>query len=478
MASNIREAKMSHHQTSILLVEDTLPLAQMYEGFLCAEGYGVTAKTMGLDAIAWLKEEKPAAVVLDLHLPDIHGLEVLEQAKKLYPELPIIVVTVNNSIDVAVEAMQRGAHDYIVKPFSSARLMATLRNALQHKALAREVAEWRQAVGCDHFHHFIGRSPPMQAVYRAIDAVAASKASVFLLGENGTGKEMAAQALHQAGPRRSKPFMAINCAAIPRELMESALFGHVKGAFTGAVSDFSGAARTAHGGTLFLDEICEMPIEMQTKLLRFVQSGEVMPVGGSRMEMVDVRIIAATNRNPQEEVAARRFREDLFYRLHIVPIEMPPLRDRGDDLDILASHFLARFNAEEGKKFTTLSPEVLALLRRYEWPGNVRQLENVIRNVVVLNAGSIVTQDMLPKDLKEFADKLVLPAANQNRVGIVNVADARVKPLWLIEKSAILLALAEVGQDIPRAAALLEISPSTLYRKLQAWRDETPIKVV
>jgi two-component system repressor protein LuxO len=471
---------MSRSRLPILLVEDTLPVAQLYEEYLRAAGYEVVTHATGLGAIAWLKENAPSAIVLDLHLPDINGLEVLAQTQTLYPALPVIVATVNNSVDVAVEAMRRGAYDYIVKPFSASRLTVTLRNALEHKDLVAEVVEWRQTVGQERFHNFIGRSPAMQAVYRALDAVAASKASVFLLGENGTGKEMAAQALHQASPRRNKPFHALNCAAIPHDLMESTLFGHMKGSFTGAVSDFAGAARAAHGGTLFLDEICDMPIQMQTKLLRFVQTGEVMPIGGMRAEFVDVRIIAATNRNPQEEVAAQRFREDLFYRLHVVPIEMPPLRERGEDMDMLAAHFLARFNAEEGKNFTTLSPEVAALFRRHEWPGNVRQLENVIRNVVVLQEGSIVTEEMLPKDMKLFAGEMAVPAANQNLSRAASApAPSAIKPLWLTEKDAIRQALEHVGHDIPRAAALLEVSPSTLYRKLQAWRiDEAPLAAV
>lgn len=464
---------MPHSHTNVLLVEDTLPLAQLYEEYLRNDGHGVVTHATGLGAVDWLKLNQPSAIILDLHLPDINGLEVLEQARKMYPNLPIIVATVNNSIEVAVEAMQRGAHDYLVKPFPATRLTVTLRNALENKALAKEVNEWRQAIGCKAYHRIIGQSPAMQAVYRTLDAVAASKASIFLLGENGTGKEMAAEALHQASPRRAKPFIALNCGAIPEELMESTLFGHVKGSFTGAVSDYAGAARAAQGGTLFLDEICEMPIEMQTKLLRFVQTGEVMPVGGARPEFVDVRIISATNRDPREEIAARRFREDLFYRLHVVPVEMPPLRDRGDDLDMLVTHFLAKFNVEERKSFTTLSPEVRSLFRRYEWPGNVRQLENVIRSIVVLNEGPVVTEAMLPKDLKTFAAACVLPAANQNITidsGIVPLG--LVKPLWQTEKEAIMAALATVGQDIPRAAALLEVSASTLYRKLQAWRAE------
>jgi len=471
---------MTRSQKPILLVEDTLPLAKLYEAYLTDAGYTVATEMTGLGAITWLKEQAPAAIVLDLLLPDVNGLEVLDQARKLYPHLPVIVATINNSVDVAVEAMRRGAYDFIVKPFPAARLTTTLVNALDHKALSSEVHEWRQAVGQEKFHNFIGRSPLMQAVYRTLDAVAPSKASVFLLGENGTGKEMAARALHDASPRRDKPFIAINCAAIPRDLMESTLFGHRKGAFTGAVSDYAGAAKSAKDGTLFLDEICEMPIEMQTKLLRFVQTGEVTPVGDARAECIDVRIVAATNRDVREEVARGRFREDLYYRLHVVPIEMPPLHERGEDIAMLAAHFLARFNAEEGKNFTSLSPEVAALFRRYEWPGNVRQMENVLRYMVVLNDGPLLTEAMLPKDLQEFVADSAIPAANQNRTrNVTPPVTGPVKPLWLVEKESIMQALDHVGQDIPRAAALLEVSPSTLYRKLQAWKTtDAPLAAV
>ena len=458
----------------VLLVEDTAPLACIYQQYLQADGYKVVTEDVGRGAMARLDHGAPVALILDLLLPDVNGLEVLDYAHRLYPDLPIIVVTVTNSIDVAVEAMRRGAYDYIVKPFTSTRLTTTLRNALEHKDLAREVTEWRQILGHEKFHRFVGQSPAMQSVYRTIDAVAASKASVFLLGENGTGKEMAAEAIHRASPRRDQPFVPLNCAAIPHDLLESTIFGHVKGAFTGAVSDQIGAAKAAHGGTLFLDEICEMPVDLQTKLLRFVQTGEIMPVGGQRADYVDVRIISATNRDPAEEIANRRFREDLFYRLHVVPVELPPLRDRGDDVLILASHFLARFNAEETKSFTGLSPEVASLFRRYEWPGNVRQLENVLRNVVVLHDGPTVTEDLLPKNFQDFIATRDVPAANQNAIRLQAQAapDEAIQPLWLMEKQAILAALDHTGHDIPRAAVLLEVSPSTLYRKLQAWKAE------
>ncbi|HEU0117241.1 MAG TPA: sigma-54 dependent transcriptional regulator [Alphaproteobacteria bacterium] len=461
---------------TILLVEDTAPLARIYEDYLRQDRYDVIVAEDGHSALNILSKSPPAGIVLDLLLPDINGLEVLEQSRHQYPEIPVVVATINNSIDVAVEAMKRGAYDFIVKPFPAARLTITLRNALERKQLTSEVAEWRQMVGQEKFQNFVGQSGVMQAVYRSIDAVAPSKASVFLLGENGTGKELAAQSIHNAGPRRSKPFIAVNCAAIPHDLIETTLFGHIKGAFTGAISDQPGAAMQAHCGTLFLDEICEMPIDMQAKLLRFAQSGEVTAVGSSRTEFADVRIIAATNRDPLIEIESRRLREDLYYRLHVLPIEMPALRDRDEDVLMLAQHFLARFNVEEGKHFTGFSPDVLRLFRRYDWPGNVRQLENVIRNVVVLNEGSMVTERMLPHNLQRFVQESK-PKEIHDLVLVDFKSSDSVKPLWIAEKEAIMHALEFTRHDITQAAALLEVSPSTLYRKLQLWRNPEALVV-
>lgn len=467
-------------QKSILLVEDTAPLAMIYEEYLQAEGFKVVTCSTGQQALDLLATTQPAALVLDLLLPDMNGMQVLEQTHALSPDLPIIVATVSNSIDIAVGAMRRGAYDYIVKPFTAERLITTIRHALEHKALLSEVAEWRQMVGQSQYFNFVGQSAPMQAVYRVIDSVAQSKASVFLQGENGTGKELAAEAIHRASLRRDKPFIAINCAAIPYDLMESLIFGHVKGAFTGAIQDQPGAAKRAHGGTLFLDEICEMPLDMQAKFLRFAQTGEITPIGGNKSEIVDVRLIAATNRNPLEEVAHHRFREDLYYRLHVVPIELPPLRERGDDIVMLANHFLTRFSREDGKNFTSLSPEVTTLFRRYDWPGNVRQLENVLHNIVVLHNGTLVTEDMLPKDLRSFIEKNPESPLSSNGIKEVIGTDIKndlVQPLWLVEKNTILHALELTRQDVTRAAAMLEVSPSTLYRKLQAWKDSSVQKI-
>jgi len=481
---NVETNMHNLHKHTILLVEDTPPLAHLYEAYLTEEKYNVVVIDCGQKALTELDIGTPQAIVLDLLLPDINGLEVLTYARKLYPDLPIIVVTVTNSVNVAVEAMRLGAYDYIVKPFPPQRLTITLNNALERRELANEVKEWRQLVGQGRFYNFVGQSSAMQAIYRTIDAVGPSKVSVFIKGENGTGKELAAQAIHEASPRRNKPFIALNCAAIPRDLMESTIFGHIKGAFTGAVSDHMGAARSANGGTLFLDEICELPLEMQTKLLRFAQTGEVLPVGSNKVDYVDVRILSATNRDPVNEILNKRFREDLYYRLHVVPIDMPALRERDDDVLYLALHFMTRFNAEENKQFIGLDPEVMGLFRSYDWPGNVRQLENVIRNVIVLNDGARITMEMMPKDLKTFAAENPIPAANQNLPPLSDLEptlddDALIKPLWQTERDAIMSALAHTGDDIARAAILLEVSTSTIYRKLSYWRSlESPSSAV
>jgi two-component system repressor protein LuxO len=316
-------------------------------------------------------------------------------------------------------------------------------------------------------------SGPMRLVYDQIAHAAKSKATVFITGESGTGKEVCAETIHTLGPRSGQPFIPINCAAIPRDLMESELFGHVKGAFTGAIADREGAASLAKGGTLFLDEIAEMTPDMQTKLLRFLQDQSFMKVGGSKLEHTDIRIICATNRDPFVEMRAGRFREDLFYRLHIIPIDMPPLRLRGDDILALAALFLNRFADEEGKHFDAIAPDAQTALCRYGWPGNIRQLQNVMRHIAVMRDSGPVTADDLPETLlhdrffpppAEGAPSLSYPAmGDSDRMAI--------KPLAVVERAAIEQALAFYGGNITRAASALGVSPSTLYRKKMAWDE-------
>lgn len=465
---------------TILVVEDNPPLARLYREYLESEGHKVEVVGTGAEVRTAVARERPDVIVLDLKLPDCDGLDLLKELHADVPDIPVVVATAHGSISVAVDAMRLGAFDFLVKPFTSARLNVTVRNAREKSLLASMVERYRRELDRDGFFDFIGASREMQAVYRTIEAVAPSRASVFLTGESGTGKELAADAIHRSSPRRGKPLVAINCAAIPKDLLESEIFGHVRGAFTGATTDRAGAAQQADGGTLFLDEICEMPVDLQAKLLRFLQTGLVQPVGGPRQEKVDVRFIAASNKDPLAEVQAGRFREDLYYRLHVVPVHLPPLRDREDDALLIARRFLAQMAAEEGKRFAAFSAEVEARIRCYDWPGNVRQLQNVIRNIVVLHDGAEVTAAMLPEPLRSLGPVGVPPAGASTGAAPGKAASPSamspkagpgdVRPLWLVEKETIRHALSVTDNDVPRAAALLEISPSTIYRKLQQWK--------
>ena len=299
-----------------------------------------------------------------------------------------------DSVDAALAATRAGASDYLVKPVDVNRLTLTMRNAMETARL-RDVVQTMEATGRFRFHNFIGTSPVMQAVYRMIETVSQSKAPVFILGESGTGKELCAESIHMSSQRADKPFIAINCAAIPKDLIESEVFGHVKGAFTGASADRKGAALEADGGTLFLDELCEMDINVQAKLLRLLQTGEVRRLGENKVQRVDLRILCATNKDPYQEMEAGRFREDLFYRLFVLPIEMPPLRERGSDIVLIANTMLARYAAEEGKQTREFSPAARDLLIRHPWPGNVRELLNTVRAAVIFTNGQTVEADTL-----------------------------------------------------------------------------------
>jgi DNA-binding NtrC family response regulator len=367
--------------------------------------------------------------------------------------------------------MREGAYDFIVKPFAPDRLIVTVRNALDRRRL-ETLAAANDIVKSGKFCGLIGASLPMRGVYNVIENAAASRATVFITGESGTGKELCAEAIHQLSPRRDGPFIAVNCGAIPRELMESEMFGHVRGAFTGAVGMRTGAIAQAKGGTLFLDEICEMELALQVKLLRVIQSGEFQKVGGSEVERADIRVVCATNRDPWKEVQAGRFREDLYYRLHVVPCAMPPLRERDDDILMIARHFLGEYAKEEGKLFAEFDDGAAERLRRYAWPGNIRELQNLLRNVVLFNQGTTVADAMLPRLEAGGAPRPVfdapvtaLPRAERPSLGTI-------RPLWMVEKEAIEEALGICGGNVPRAAAMLEVNPSTLYRRKAEWDKE------
>lgn len=458
----------------VLLVEDSAPLAAIYQEYLKEEMIELTHVETGAAAKSEISANPPQIVLLDLKLPDMDGQEVLKWIRQEGFPTAIIIITAHGSIDIAVEVMRIGADDFLEKPIDAYRLKTTIKNQLERNRLQNIVDDFQGTFEREQYHGFIGSSLPMQAVYRIIDAAAPSKATVFITGESGTGKEVCAEAIHRQGSRANNPFVALNCGAIPHDLMESEIFGHVKGAFTGAATERTGAAQQADGGTLFLDEICEMNPEQQTKLLRFIQTGSFQKVGGSKAEHVDVRFICATNRNPLAEVSAGRFREDLYYRLHVVPLCLPPLRERGDDIIAIAMHFLRTYANEEDKGFTTFAPEVEVILRRYTWPGNVRQLQNVIRNIVVLHNDQMVTLAHLPPPLntslnEEEISQLIRPY--QQKEDRERNLNSPIIPLVNVEREAIEQAIEICGGNIPKAAALLEVSPSTIYRKKQAWES-------
>ncbi|MGE0725333.1 MAG: sigma-54-dependent transcriptional regulator [Alphaproteobacteria bacterium] len=462
---------MADSRPLVLLIEDTPSLAALYTEYLRREPIRLTAVETGAAGVAAIRGQAPAAVLLDLNLPDMAGMDILKEVAGNKYGCSVIVITAHGSINVAVEAMRHGAYDFLVKPFDPERLRVTLRNALDHQKLLSVVESYRETYDRAGLAGLIGASLPMQQVYRIIESAAPSKATVFITGESGTGKELCAAAVHDLSPRRGAPFVALNCAAISRELIESEIFGHVKGAFTGATVDRDGAASRANGGTLFLDEICEMDLALQSKLLRFLQTSTFLRVGGNREESADLRFLCATNRDPLEEVKAGRMREDLFYRLHVLPVHMPPLRERGDDVLLLARHFLSRFASEERKRFRGFAPETEEIVAGYDWPGNVRQLQNAVRSVVVLNDGDLVMPHMLPGAIVGHARPVARVAGAEPTAiaAAAPVADGKVKPLWEIERDAIERAIGLCGGNIPKAAELLDISPSTIYRKRQRW---------
>lgn len=453
----------------VLLIEDTPSLQMVYRSVLTTAGHMVTVASTAAEGLARFREQRPAVVLLDLVLPDRDGLDVMNEMLVQAPETNVIVITANGSINKAVEAMRAGAHEFLVKPFDERRFLGAVENAGASRAPRRRAATVPDAAK-PGVSAFIGSSEAMARIHAKIASVARSMATVFITGESGTGKELCALAVHDMSQRASGPFIALNCGAIPQDLLESEVFGHVKGSFTGAISDKPGAAAAADGGTLFLDEICEMAPALQTKLLRFLQTSTVQPVGATRPRKVNVRIVCATNRDPLDAVKRGQFREDLYYRLYVVPIHMPPLRDRGDDVIEIAEAALARFAAEEGRQFDGLLPEVRSLFRQLPWPGNVRQVLNVIRNIVVLNEGGPVSRAMLPDRLTDAQEVAVpLPPAPPMAGTEVQLDGLIGRTLSEIEQLVIEATLARHGGSVPKAARMLDVSPSTLYRKLEGW---------
>ncbi|MEO8241753.1 MAG: sigma-54 dependent transcriptional regulator [bacterium] len=462
--------------TSILLIEDIPSLQLIYRTVLQGAGHEIRVASTAAEGMAAFAETPPQVVLLDLGLPDKDGLDLMRDMLTLRPQTRVIVITANGSINRAVEAMRAGAHEFLVKPFDEGRFLGAVDHALipvpPGKPATREPATRLPTAA--PVRPFLGSSEAMQRIHAKITSVASSMATVFITGESGTGKELCALAVHGSSARAKGPFIALNCGAIPHDLLESEVFGHVKGSFTGAISDRPGAATAADGGTLFLDEVCEMAPTLQTKLLRFLQTSTVLPVGSNKPQKVNVRIICATNRDPLDAVRRGQFREDLYYRLFVIPIHMPPLRDRGDDVIEIAESALDQFSKEEGRHFHGLSREVTELFRHLPWPGNVRQVLNVIRNVVVLNEGGMVMQSMLPGDLAAEAGLVPMHVAPILRGTAAPEIDGLLGlPLSEVERIIVMATLARHGGSVPKAARVLELSPSTLYRKLEGWAKAT-----
>lgn len=462
---------------SVLVVEDSVSLQETYRAQLGELGYTIVTAGTGQEALAMLRQIPQDCMLLDLKLPDMDGMEILQAARQWDAAPAIVVVTANASLNVAVEAVRLGAFDYLVKPFAPARLATTIANALANTQLKREVQTFRRTVEPGGLEGFAGRSLPMQRVYQIIEAAARSTASVFITGESGTGKELAALALHHLSPRAGKRFVALNCGAIPRDLLESTIFGHVKGAFTGATTDQEGAAARADGGTLFLDELGEMELALQTKLLRFIQTGAYERVGDGRPRQGNIRFVAATNRDPHQAVREGRLREDLFYRLFVVPLDMPPLRARGGDILLLARKFMHEVAARESLTLKSLSPQAEAKLLAYPWPGNVRQLQNVIHNAMIMNQGTLLTDDMLllPPTGETMAPAQPAPAATVSFSSWPTASFGEGKEILKlsdVEREYVERAIQLCDGNIQQAARKLGVSASTIYRKREVWEQD------
>jgi len=403
--SEHRDAASEREQSvRILVVDDERSMREFLEILLKREGYEVEAAPNGLKAVE-LFEVRPFDVVLtDLKMPGMTGLELLERVKRLRPQTEVIVFTAYQTIETAIEAMQKGAFHYVSKPFKNEELKLTIRKCVEKKRLVDENVELKREVALSAslaIEGFVFKSPRMENVFQLVQTVAPTRSSVLILGESGTGKEVIARAVHRLSKRRAAPFIPVDCGAIPENLLESELFGHIKGAFTGALTTKKGMFAVANGGTLFLDEVAEPPVHLQVKLLRVLQERRIKPVGDTNEAAVDVRILAATNRDIDRMVAEGQFREDLYYRLNVITIQVPPLRDRADDVPHIAQHFLTRFGREFGKPVRWIGPDAMRLLRDYPYPGNVRELENIIEHAVTFCSSETLQAADLPERLRE-----------------------------------------------------------------------------
>ncbi len=444
---------------SILVVEDEEIMRSILRQLLEAAGFSVFTADSAEAALEIFASNDIVITLTDIKMSGKDGLALLDQLKSLDEEAVVIIMTAYSSVDTAVAALRKGAYDYITKPFVNEDLLQTIINAAQHRRLFQENRMLRRELRKQYnFADIIGKSDALQKVFDLVNKVAGTSAHVLIQGESGTGKELIARSIHSASGRSDKPFLAVNCGALPESLLESELFGHTKGAFTGAVADKKGLFRSVAGGTLFLDEVGEMPPSLQVKLLRALQEHEVTPVGASVPDTFDARIVAATNKNLETEVADGRFREDLFYRLNVVEIDVPPLRERRDDIPLLVKHFVVASARAQNSPEKSVTNDALSALINYAWPGNVRELEHVIERAVILSSGEIDSDSLPPK----------ISVGGGGQVG--QLSNLR-PPLDEIERRYVLEILASVDDDKVAAASILGIDLSTLYRKLKRYDD-------
>jgi DNA-binding NtrC family response regulator len=457
-----RSEVMAGTRGRILIVDDEANARTALADLLRDEGYTIETAADGFKALPKLEDFSPDLLLTDLRMPGMDGLDLLRKTRDKDPETAAVVMTAHGAVDTAVAAMQQGAADYLTKPINVEELVIVIDRALERRRLRREAGLLRARLS-ERFRiqSIVGSSPPMQKVFETVLQVAPSRASVLVTGESGTGKELIAAAIHEHSPRAAGPFVKLHCAALAETLLESELFGHERGSFTGAAARRDGRFQQADGGTLFLDEIGEISGSVQVKLLRFLQEREFERVGGNQTIKVDVRIVAATNRDLMQRVKDGRFREDLFYRLNVVSIEVPPLRYRPSDIPLLATHFLRKYAAEDGKALTGFSDEALERITRYAWPGNVRELENAIeRAVVVCRGAEILESDLAPS---------VVAGAAASRDGLPTVPGATLAEL---ERYAILRTLEHTGGSTSRAAEMLGISPRKIQYRLREYSGD------
>jgi two-component system response regulator PilR (NtrC family) len=447
----------------VLVVDDEKSMRDLLSITLEKEGYDVLTAAGGEAAIEALRRDATDAVITDLRMPKVDGLQVLRAAKEISPDVAVIVITAVASTETAVEAMKLGAYDYITKPFKLDEVSLIVRNALERKRLRDENLYLRKQLETQHrFENIIGKSGRILEVFDTIRKISDSPSTAMITGESGTGKELVARAIHFNSLRRDKPFVSVNCGAIPEGLMESELFGHVRGAFTGAVANKIGLFSAGEGGTLFLDEITEIPPLLQVKLLRAIQTREIRRVGDTKDMKTDVRLIAASNRNLEDAVRDGILREDLYYRLNVIPIQLPPLRERREDIPLLVAHFLQKFGKDLGKEARGVAPEAMIVLERYHWPGNIRELENVLERAIVLGAGDVLGIESLPETLRRERPVKGMEAVELPEDGLDLEAT-----LDTIERGYLQRALDRTGGVQTKAAELLKMTFRQFRYKLQ-----------